>query len=384
MFDRPIIIACKEAPERLPPILSLLSVVSKLCPEVYLVTNKTSAESKESLEKLGIKVIEGMPNEQDIKGPQNKVARALSWLYFHRAFWRAFNELPADSFLWVATADSALALGRRLLQHNYILGLLELYDQQKTYLMLLRQFVRKAAHVITPEPCRSAIFRVWYDLPYTPTVLPNKPYGLDCFRRMPVSDPDAKSKLGQIGDRKLLLYQARMVRMEAFDIADAIMSYLGDEYVLGILGEIRDREMYSRLREHYPELIHFNYLRPPHHLAVTSHAHIGLLIYNYESLNNIFCAPNKTWEFGALGLPMLCHELPMLSEQLKFFHAGETFKTGNPKSIAAAVRTIDANYQAYCTGAKQLYNSADLTQIVREVLLQADEKIRVINCAFYK
>lgn len=370
-YSKPIIIACKEAPERLPPVLSLLSVATKVFPEVFLVTNKTSIETKNNLERLGVKVIEGMANIREIKYSQSKIERIRSWLSFHRAFWKLSDKVGNDVFLWIATADSALAIGWKLLDRQYILGLLELYDQQKIYLKLIRSFVKNAAHVVTPEPCRSAIFRVWYDLPYTPTVLPNKPYGLDCYRRMPISDPDAKAKIDEIGTRKLLLYQARMVRMETFDIANAIMSYLGEEYVLGILGEIRDREMFARLREYYLPLIHFNYLQPPHHLTVTSHAHMGLLIYNYESLNNIFCAPNKTWEYAALSLPMLCHELPMLSEQLKYFHAGETFQSGDPKSIANKVRLIDADYENYCDGARNLYNSVDLKQIVIDILEQA-------------
>jgi hypothetical protein len=363
-----IIVACKEAPERLPPVLSLVSVLCELGYEVFLVTNKTSVETKQSLEGMGIHVVEGIPNQREIKGLKNVWGRMKSWITFRTTFWMTHRRLAGDTYLWVATADSALAIGRNLLDHQYVLGLLELYDQQKLYLRLLRPFIKNASHVVTPEASRSAIFRSWYDLPYTPTVLPNKPYGLDCHRRMIVTNPEAKAKLEQLGDRKLILYQARMVRMETFDVAEAIKTELGDGYVLGILGEIRDKAMFCRLRAYYPELIHFNYLRPPEHLAVTSHAYIGLIVYNYESLNNIFCAPNKVWEYGAIGLPMLSNDLPMLSSQLKYFRAGETFKSGDTTSIATAIRNIERNYEVYREGAEQLFHSVDLNKIIEGVL----------------
>lgn len=366
--SNPIIIACKEAPERLPPILSLLAVVAEMFSEVYLVTNRTSDGTRETLRKQGVTIIEACPDQVVVTGSSSALGKIRSWYSFRMAFWNLRARIGCDAFLWIATADSALAIGKRLLKERYVLGLLELYDTQKIYLSMLKPFVQHAGHTVTPEICRSAIFRVWFNLPYTPTVIPNKPVGLDVRKGMPIVNAEARRKVEAIGNRKLLLYQARMVRMEMFDIAESIKRSLGDEYVLGILGEIRDKEMFARLNEFYPALVHFDYLRPPEHLAVTSHAYIGLLIYNYESLNNIFCAPNKVWEYGAVSLPMISHELPMLSEQLRYFKAGETFSTGDPDSVTKAVRAIEGDYSAYSRGARSLYQSVDVKEMVSSVI----------------
>jgi hypothetical protein len=276
--------------------------------------------------------------------------------------------MDRDCVLWIASADTAFAAGAGLLKRNYILGLLELYDRHPLHRRLLRPYVRNATCVVTPEPCRSAIFRVWYQLSHTPMVIPNRPYDVADQRRMPVEDAASREKLIALAGRKLLLYQARGVRMETFDIAEAIRLHLGDDFVLGILGAIRDKEGFERLRAVYPQVVHFDYIPAPMHLAVTRHAYIGLLIYNYESLNNIFCAPNKVWEYAALGLPMICHELPMLSEQLARFHAGATFASGDPASVANAVREIEADYEAYCAGATALFRSVDMKALVLKAL----------------
>jgi len=370
-YNKPIIIACKEAPERLPPVLSIIKIAAKFFPEVIVLTNKTSEKTKQDLATDNIIVIEANPTQASIKHSSSILKKLKEWMKFKKEFWKLTNKKPKNTLLWIATVDSAFAIGKELQKKDYILGVLELYDKQSIYLKLMKSYMKNAKHIVTPDSARSSIFRVWYQLSYTPTVLPNKPYALECFRKMPVTNSQAQEKLDSLNGRKLILYQARMVRMETFDIAQAIKEDLGSEYVLGIMGEIRDKEMFQKLKEFYPELIHFDYLRPPEHLAVTSHAYIGLLIYNYESLNNIFCAPNKVWEYGAVSLPMLCHELPMLSQQLKCFSAGETFKSGDAKSITNAIKKIDNEYEKYVAGANELYNSENLERIFCNVINKA-------------
>lgn len=364
----PIVIACKESPERLPPVLALVEVMSELSDNVVLVTNKTDSAIRMHLENRGVKVVEAWPEQKTTLGPRTLTGKAWSWMVFRRVFWDTYVPIAQNSLLWISTGDSALAIGKKLLQHRYVLGLLELYDRRKRYLRALKPFITRARRVVVPEPCRAAIFRVWYQLPYTPTVLPNKPYSFAGKRNMPVPPGPALDELNRIQGRKLLLYQARMVRMEAFDVARAINDYLGDEYVLGILGQIRDHSMFTELKNLYPDLVHVDYIPPPDHLSVTSHAHIGFLIYNYESLNNVFCAPNKTWEYASLRLPMMCHELPMLSQQLEQYKAGETFRSGDPRSVAEGIRRIDDDYDAYCNGAEKLFASVNIKEIIFNTL----------------
>jgi hypothetical protein len=369
--DSTILVACREAPEYLPPVLSLLSILSDLGERVLLVTNFTGASTRSYLEARGIQVVEAMGEASGGWAMRSGLVKMRAWAKYKDTFWKALGEFDRPPKLWIATADTALAIGRRILKHRYVLGLLELYDRKRIYRLLLTPYIQEAAHVVTPEKTRSAIFRVWYGLEYLPSVLPNKPYGLSCYRRMPVKDPVLRAQLSQLGDRKLILYQAIRVRMDTIDVAEAIHTELGDEYVLGILGAIRDREVFSRLVSTYPDVMHFKFIPSPCHLEVTSYAHIGLLVYNYESLNNVFCAPNKVWEYGALGLPMLCNELPMLSADLAMYRAGESYTPGDRKSIAKAIRTIDGQYETYCRGSKALFDSVDSREIVQAVMERA-------------
>ena len=63
------------------------------------------------------------------------------------------------------------------------------------------------------------------------------------------------------------------------------------------------------IKQACPDLIHISHIDAPEHLDVTSHAYVGLVTYSYKSLNNIFCAPNKIWEYAAFGVPLVCSPL---------------------------------------------------------------------------
>jgi hypothetical protein len=367
-INRTIIVACRESPEYLPPVLSLLSILADLGERVLLVTNSTNATTRGYLEARGIQIVEAIGEPLGSGAASSRLVKMRAWARYRSVFWKLLKEFDQPPKLWIATADTVLAIGRGILKFRYILGLLELYDKKKVYRLLLTPYIQEAVHVVTPEKTRSAIIRVWYRLKYLPTVLPNKPYGLSCNRRMHVEDPEVRAQLSRLGNRKLILYQAIRVRMDTIDVAEAIHTELGNGYVLGILGAISDQEVFHRLVSTYPDVMHFKFMPSPDHLRVTSYAHIGLLVYNYESLNNLFCAPNKVWEYGALGLPMLCNELPMLSSDLAMYHAGESYTPGDRQSIAEAIRKIDSRYEEYSRGAKALSDSVNTRDIVRSVM----------------
>ena len=362
-----IIVACKESPERLPPVFSLLESLAKQHENVVLITSNTSQTSRKNIEKLGINIY--LSNERkSIKGLSNIVEKGIDWIKFRNMFWKIRHKYKDIEKIWIATGDTAIAVGSSIYKEKYYLSLLELYDTQKIYLNLLKNYAQNASHVVTPEDARSAIFRYWFGLDYTPSVLPNKPLINIKEKKLEIKDLDTKNKLKSIEGKKLLLYQARMIRMELFDVAEAIDKVLGKDYVLGIMGDIRDKKMFENLKKAHPDLLHFNYLEPPDHLAVTQRSYIGLLIYNFESLNNIFCAPNKLWEFSCFGVPMITQEFPMLGQMLDKYGAGGTFPIGDYESIARIIKNIDKNYDHHSDGSLRLYNSFDFNGKVTEIL----------------
>ena len=91
-----IILACKESPERLPPIFSLLESLSRACDEVILITSNTSPSFKQKIENLNIKVFLSNENKK-IKESLNIFQKAHDWFKFRALFWKVRKEFQSNS-----------------------------------------------------------------------------------------------------------------------------------------------------------------------------------------------------------------------------------------------------------------------------------------------
>lgn len=77
----------------------------------------------------------------------------------------------------------------------------------------------------------------------------------------------------------------------------------------------RESDYLHELQKEYPNGFEYlGFIKPPHHLAIQKYCDIGILTYVSDtgSINPIFCAPNKIFEYARLGMPMLCNDIPGL------------------------------------------------------------------------
>jgi len=75
---------------------------------------------------------------------------------------------------------------------------------------------------------------------------------------------------------------------------------------------------------------------------------IGLLMYPYEGLNNIYCAPNKIFEYAQAGLPIVATDQPPIAEMLRTYQIGETFgRYDDPAKLAARVSSAIEHRHLY-------------------------------------
>jgi len=117
-----------------------------------------------------------------------------------------------------------------------------------------------------------------------------------------------------------------------------------------------------------PPLVHIPWVRPPAHLEITSHAHVGIAFYKFDSLNSIFCAPNKIWEYSAFGVPTLCQDIPGLRYTIGTAGAGVCVDSQSVDAIISAVRIIEANYSVHSQRAREFYESVDTTDVVGRII----------------
>lgn len=347
-----------------PPVVAACQAMSRLA-EVLCVCSSVSRENEMVLEELGVSVIQLDPAWRRPSSPSQKVC---DYVRFHTRAWRAIEEHAGPAaLLWIAKADTARALGRRLRKYRYVLQALELHDAFPSYQRALKRYCRSAAAVVACEHSRAVIMRVWYGLPRTPFVVPNKPYFHPREPRQTIRDAAASAVVAeQLRGRKMLLYQGALSRdRDLAPLAEAARRL--PEFALTIMGDDRIGRL-AALRAVCPSLVHLRWLPPPAHLEVTSHAYIGLAAYDFDCLNNVFCAPNKIWEYTGFGIPMVCQDLPGLRNTVGTAGAAECVSFGDINLIESAIRKVAGSYEVYGACARRFYDSFDLENSYAEIL----------------
>ncbi len=72
----------------------------------------------------------------------------------------------------------------------------------------------------------------------------------------------------------------------------------------------------------------------------TCSADIGVLFYKGDCRNNLFCAPNKLYEYMQAGLAVLGSNVPGLSSVIETGRVGLIVDSDNPAAIAAGLNTL--------------------------------------------
>ena len=358
-----LVLLCRGALESLPPVLSTALGLARLGVRVRLLVSTVTPPTVALLAAQGIDVLQLQPSHSP---RQHLLGKLLDWEIFRKRAWKVLESMGPE-VLWVGSADTALALGRRLLQQRYVLQLHELYDQYPLYRYGLRRYARQARCVVVPQASRASIFRYWFGLAETPVVLPNKPFEHPHDRNLPIRNASAQSAIHALEGKKLLLFQGHIGRgRDLTPLAEAVRA-MSPEYHLLLMG-LDPHGWVARLTRVCPRTSHIPYIAPPEHLTVTSHAHIGLVSYDHDSLNSLFCAPNKIWEYAGFGLPILAANLPGLQSTVGAAGAGICTDWGSPSRILKDLSRIEEHYAQFSTGARAFYASIDTLTILEHIL----------------
>ena len=81
-------------------------------------------------------------------------------------------------------------------------------------------------------------------------------------------------------------------------------------------------------------------LPPPTHLGVAPGCVAGILLYAPTALNNIYCAPNKLYEYAAAGLGMILPNYPGIEALNREYRIGCVCDPTDADSILAAMRGV--------------------------------------------
>lgn len=336
------VIIWRGDPADLPPLLSFSTLLAQHAGPVRWLCGTASPDPRAYLESHGVAVHAVNAPSTGYESWPRKLSSALK---FRSAAWTWLDRLPPDARLWIANAETAIVLGRRLLDRRYTLHAFEL-PESPFKRRLSRRYFAAADHVIVPEPNRAQLIRDWFALPSLPTVVPNVPF-------IPEDVPSS-----QLNNRapNIALYQGMIAHDRPLATLARVIARRRTDWDLVLLG--RDFGALEELRRIHPGLIHLQYVPPPGHLGVTRLANIGIACYSYDSLNNRFCAPNKIYEYAALGVPILANDVPGLVSTVRHARAGICCDFNSESELNAALETLTLRHAEYSGASRELYNSA--------------------------
>lgn len=358
------IIFSKESVQSLPPISSIALAANDLGYEVIINTQNINNEVREILTTSGIKV-----NSIENKIVSNKLLKAITWYKYAKFANKKYRETSSDDIIWLTGANTIISMGIwTLKKREFYLQINELYDDAPFFLRQINKIAQHAKKIIVPEKNRAVILQVWFKLGSIPNVLPNKPYINEAFLRTRTSKYSSYISLlerEREKGKRILLYQGLISFDRDVSTMLKVANIETESLTVVLMGE--DFNMLSKYKKICPSLIHIPNIPSPFHLLITQLADIGMLVYLPTSLNNIYCAPNKVWEYTRYGLSLLGNNIPGLNiiteKQLGF-----QIDINDEATIASAIKGLiqnGANYKANSLAFFQQYNfEENLKQIL--------------------
>ena len=198
--------------------------------------------------------------------------------------------------------------------------------------------IPRCDRIVMPETNRIAYFkRKYLNIP-SPLLLQNFPRKAD----IPKGKFNLLRDMCSIkSEQKIILYTGLIAPKRSVEELISSMTMCDEKFVLVIMGEVfreYDETLRSKIRKFRLEDRVFLHGPVPHAeiLRYMASCDIGTAFYNSSNLNNYYCAPNKVFEYIALGKPLLTNDYPGLLRTVEQFRQGVCLNEVTPKSLAEA------------------------------------------------
>lgn len=376
-----IVLITSERLAEFPPVITLLHTLDRIGHEVTYITPYRDAD----FDSLGLCRAQhlfcaGEPDERLTRYYSNRYAASAAFhteriLRSHHikqipAKFRA--ELDSTDVVWVLHENTFLLGGKAFADKlgPYLYTMYELCIKNGRVPEIYDYAARKALLTVVPEYNRAHIVKAYYALPHMPAIIPNKPLDHPRQKNLPIADPAIAEKMARIKEsgKKVVMYMGILSSERPLEpIIEAVEQL--PEYTLAVLG---GRTPYlDRLEKTMTgRFVYLGSVKPPHHLEVASHADVTYISYvaNNRSINAVFCAPNKVYEFAGFGIPMLCNDNPGLKYTVEYYGMGVCAEDLSADTIKKCLEKISAEESAMSQAAIRYYEAEDVETAVAEAL----------------
>lgn len=376
-----IVLITSERLFEFPPVITLLHTLDRMGHDITYITPYRDADfDAMGLHRVLHLFVAAAPSERLTRYYSNRIAasaafrseRLLRSSCIRQIPVKFKAELDSADVVWVLHENTVQLGGKSFVDKlgQYLYTMYELCIKNGSVPGIYDYAARKALLTVVPEYNRSHIVKAYYALSHMPEIIPNKPLDHPRQKNLHISDPTIAEKIAQIreNDQKIVMYMGILSNERPLEpIIEAIEQTEG--YVLAVLG---GRTPYlDRLEKTMAgRFVYLGSVKPPHHLEVASHADVTYISYvaNNHSINAVFCAPNKVYEFAGFGIPMLCNDNPGLKYTVEFNGMGVCVPELTTPQITAALKNIDANSAAMGEAANSYYDSESVERAVVQTL----------------
>lgn len=360
-----------------PPVLSLIQVLLNKGCSVNLVSI--------GVENAPINILEH-PNFEytDIlikkgKGVISKLKREINRRNIAKK--ATIEYMKTSDILWTTTDISVRCLGKLCLRYKHIMQLMELEEWYPYVVGLnhpkfpLYKYSQAAWKNVVPEINRAHIQKIWWNLPETPVVLPNKPYNSKIeqhtIQNNQVFENMKKEK------RKVVLYLGIIAPDRNIELFAEAISQIDNEYCLYIAGKVDGtmEKQFQILMDKYKCIQYLGNFNAPQHLELLDYAYIGLTPYYITKehqfispINIEYCAPNKIFEYSAYGIPMIGTDVMGLRQPFEKYDIGVCCEKFSVEEILNALKIINKNYTQMKKNCYNFFDSVNLDKIVENII----------------
>jgi len=349
--------------EDLPPLLTAAVCMRNLGAEVLVASLGCASETKRYLEQHKVECA----HLQYPVYPQSPFGKAMVRPRFGRLAIRARSEFKPD-VLWYHGLHSVPysrllkpSHSNRLVYHAH-----ELNDGGDRAERAQNHFLSQIQLLLVPETNRAWILRARAQVNTDFMVIPNRP--LDDVLPVESSGPFVAEKFRQCGGSpscvRFIVYQGLLAPDRCVEAAVKAFSQLPDADVGFILmGKWADTSYQKRILDLIAgdrRIVLFPRMPAPDHLRVTSECVGGLILYAPNSLNHVYCAPNKLYEYALCGIGVVMPEFPGLAHLKEKFDLGELCDPLDAGSIAAAIARLLRRDPALARSSARNFLEADV------------------------
>lgn len=316
----------------IPPTISFLNYLAERGYNIVHFTYFTNVQ----FEYKNISVIKISKEKYPIDLMSRIIAKSRFYWGFYRYFIKNKNNIDA---IWLGAWD--------IIGIDKIKGNIPLHYQFHELEEQKYKYCRKSDSVIVPEENRGWITFFQAKLKRKPLLLPNIPF----YNKHNISEDSEILELQKQG-KTVVLYSG-LIDNKKRNLPELISAFkfLPENFVLVIIpsfvkvrNDLNDLKKIITDLELEKRVLFFDSRIPPRHLDTMATADIGIGFYSPTSLNNVYAAPNRIYEFINNGTPVVLPDFPTFKALSKEFpYAVNTVNPASPKDIAEVINKILEN-----------------------------------------